>query len=61
LVVKQARDDSGHPTEVHLTENEARALLQMFLEHARYASIALDGISQLPNPLNALPKHEGPQ
>ena len=61
LVVKQARDDSGHPTEVHLTENETRALLQMFLEHARYASIALDGISQLPNPLNAVPKHEGPQ
>ena len=49
LVVKRARDDSGHPTEVHLIENEARAVLQVFLEHARYASLALDGITTLPD------------
>lgn len=48
LVVKRARDDNGHPTEVQLSENEVRALLQVFLEHARYASIALEGIAALP-------------
>lgn len=60
LVVKRARDDNGHPTEVHLSENEVRALLQVFLEHARYASIALEGIATLPAAQQAA-KSEGGQ
>jgi hypothetical protein len=41
FAVKGARDEAGHPQQVHIGEGEARALLQAFLQHAKAASLVL--------------------